>query len=79
MDKVLQLSVHEFVDFLLRTGDIDNRIYNTDVGGVTSTKYVNKRDDLEEKLWSSKLYRKFYRICKRTGIIRLVKKLAKRI
>ena len=29
MDKVLQLSVHELVDFLLRTGDIDNRIYNS--------------------------------------------------
>ena len=29
MDKVLELSVHELVDFLLRTGDIDNRIYNS--------------------------------------------------
>ena len=29
MDKVLKLSVHELVDFLLRTGDIDNRIYNS--------------------------------------------------
>ena len=29
MDKVLQLSVHELVDFLLRNGDIDNRIYNS--------------------------------------------------
>jgi len=29
MKKVLQLSVHELVDFLLRTGDIDNRIYNS--------------------------------------------------
>ena len=29
MNKVLKLSVHELVDFLLRTGDIDNRIYNS--------------------------------------------------
>ena len=28
MRKVLTLSVHQLVDFLLRTGDIDNRIYN---------------------------------------------------
>ena len=28
MKKVLTLSVHQLVDFLLRTGDIDNRIYN---------------------------------------------------
>ena len=29
MKKVLELSVHELVDFLLRNGDIDNRIYNS--------------------------------------------------
>ena len=29
MNKVLKLSVHEVVDFLLRTGDIDSRIYNS--------------------------------------------------
>lgn len=29
MEKLLQLSVHELIDFLLRTGDIDNRIYNS--------------------------------------------------
>ena len=29
MKKLLTLSVHELVDFLLRTGDIDNRIYNS--------------------------------------------------
>ena len=29
MKKILELSVHELVDFLLRTGDIDNRIYNS--------------------------------------------------
>ena len=29
MNKVLELSVHELVDFLLRTGDIDNRIFNS--------------------------------------------------
>lgn len=29
MNKVIELSVHELVDFLLRTGDIDNRIYNS--------------------------------------------------
>lgn len=28
MEKVLSLSVHQLVDFLLRTGDIDNRVYN---------------------------------------------------
>ena len=28
MNKILKLSVHELVDFLLRKGDIDNRIYN---------------------------------------------------
>lgn len=28
MEKRLSLSVHQLVDFLLRTGDIDNRIYN---------------------------------------------------
>lgn len=28
MEKSLSLSVHQLVDFLLRTGDIDNRIYN---------------------------------------------------
>lgn len=28
MDKKLKLSVHQLVDFLLRTGDIDNRVYN---------------------------------------------------
>ena len=29
MDKKLRLSVHQLVDFLLRTGDIDNRVYNS--------------------------------------------------
>ena len=29
MEKKLRLSVHQLVDFLLRTGDIDNRIYNS--------------------------------------------------
>ena len=29
MKKLLTLSVHQLVDFLLRTGDIDNRIYNS--------------------------------------------------
>lgn len=29
MNKVLELSVHQLVDFLLRKGDIDNRIYNS--------------------------------------------------
>ena len=29
MEKALQLSVHELVDFLLRTGDIDNRVFNS--------------------------------------------------
>ena len=28
MDKSLTLSVHQLVDFLLRTGDIDNRVFN---------------------------------------------------
>ncbi len=28
MDRELKLSVHQLVDFLLRTGDIDNRVYN---------------------------------------------------
>ena len=28
MNKVLELSVHQLVDFLLRTGDIDNRVFN---------------------------------------------------
>ena len=28
MDKSLRLSVHQLVDFLLRTGDIDNRVFN---------------------------------------------------
>ncbi len=30
MDKVLNLSIHQLVDFLLRKGDIDNRVYNKD-------------------------------------------------
>lgn len=30
MPKALLLSVHQLVDFLLRTGDIDNRVYNQD-------------------------------------------------
>ena len=28
MNKTLTLSVHQLVDFLLRTGDIDNRVFN---------------------------------------------------
>ena len=28
MEKFLRLSVHQLVDFLLRTGDIDNRVFN---------------------------------------------------
>ena len=28
MEKYLTLSVHQLVDFLLRTGDIDNRVFN---------------------------------------------------
>ena len=28
MEKLLRLSVHQLVDFLLRTGDIDNRVFN---------------------------------------------------
>ena len=28
MGKYIQLSVHQLVDFLLRTGDIDNRVFN---------------------------------------------------
>ena len=30
MNKELRLSVHELVDFLFRTGDIDNRIFNAE-------------------------------------------------
>lgn len=30
MERKLSLSVHQLVDFLLRTGDIDNRVYNRD-------------------------------------------------
>jgi len=30
MKKILNLSVHDLVDFLLRTGDIDNRVFNQD-------------------------------------------------
>ena len=28
MEKSLRLSVHQLVDFLLRSGDIDNRVFN---------------------------------------------------
>ena len=28
MERTLDLSVHQLVDFLLRTGDIDNRVFN---------------------------------------------------
>ena len=28
MERVLDLSVHQLVDFLLRSGDIDNRVFN---------------------------------------------------
>ncbi|MCQ2794111.1 MAG: ATP-dependent DNA helicase [Bacilli bacterium] len=44
--KSLSLSVHDLVDFLLRTGDIDNRIYNQDTmsrGSLIHATYQKKR------------------------------------
>ncbi len=48
MDKVLHLSVHDIVDFLLRTGDIDNRIFNQSSmkeGTLLHALYQSKQDD----------------------------------
>lgn len=44
--KTINLSVHDLVDFLLRTGDIDNRIYNQDTmsrGSEIHATYQKKR------------------------------------
>ncbi len=46
MEKLLTLSVHELVDFLLRTGDIDNRIYNSSTmneGTLIHALYQNRQ------------------------------------
>ena len=44
--KELHLSVHDLVDFLLRTGDIDNRVYNQDTmtrGSEIHASYQSRR------------------------------------
>ncbi|MCQ2792249.1 MAG: ATP-dependent DNA helicase [Bacilli bacterium] len=41
MQKELRLSVHDLVDFLLRTGDIDSRIYNQDTMSRGSEIHAN--------------------------------------
>ena len=46
MKKVLELSVHQLVDFLLRTGDIDNRVFNRSSmseGSRLHTSYQSKQ------------------------------------
>jgi Rad3-related DNA helicase len=48
MQKSLELSVHQLVDFLLRTGDIDNRVYNKDTmqeGSKVHAIYQSKQGD----------------------------------
>lgn len=48
MQKQFDLSVHDLVDFLLRKGDIDNRIYNQSTmqeGSVIHAIYQSKRND----------------------------------
>lgn len=47
MKKVLRLSVHRLVDFLLRTGDIDNRVFNRTTmneGGRIHASYQKEQD-----------------------------------
>lgn len=47
MQKYFELSVHELVDFLLRRGDIDNRIYNQSTmqeGSAIHSIYQSKRN-----------------------------------
>ncbi|MBO6261129.1 MAG: PD-(D/E)XK nuclease family protein [Bacilli bacterium] len=47
MEKYLRLSVHQLVDFLLRTGDIDNRVFNRSSmteGSRLHSVYQNKQD-----------------------------------
>ena len=47
MEKNLTLSVHQLVDFLLRTGDIDNRIYNSATmseGTLIHAMYQSRQD-----------------------------------
>ena len=48
MKKVLDLSVHQLVDFLLREGDIDNRIFNKTAmleGSKIHSFYQSKQND----------------------------------
>lgn len=48
MKKYIKLSVHQLVDFLLRKGDIDNRIYNQDAmneGTRIHALYQSKQDE----------------------------------
>ena len=66
-----------FKQYLVLYNVIDNRIYNTDIGGIESKEYINKIDDIEEKLWASKLYRMLYKFCKKTGIVESIKKTIK--
>ena len=48
MEKYLRLSVHQLVDFLLRTGDIDNRVFNRSSmteGSRLHSVYQSKQSD----------------------------------
>ena len=48
MGKFIQLSVHQLVDFLLRTGDIDNRVFNRSTmmeGSRLHSFYQSQQDD----------------------------------
>lgn len=48
MKQIIDLSIHQLVDFLLRKGDIDNRIYNKDTmqqGSKIHSSYQSKQRD----------------------------------
>ena len=48
MNKEIELSVHQLVDFLLRKGDIDNRVFNRSSmteGSLIHTSYQSKQGD----------------------------------
>ena len=47
-NKQLVLSVHQLVDFLLRTGDIDNRVFNRSTmteGSRIHSDYQSKQEE----------------------------------
>ena len=52
MIKELTLSVHQLVDFLLRSGDIDNRVFNASIMSEGSRIHASYQESQDSDYWS---------------------------